>query len=82
MTEAWHWPGSVLRVWLAGQVMVGRWVSFTVTVKVHRLVRPAPSVTSHTTEVAPFGKGEPLGRLGGTGAALAPGQLSEYVGVG
>ena len=53
-------PASVPLVWLAGQVMVGNCVSFTVTVKVQRFVRPAASVACQTTEVVPFGKAVPL----------------------
>ena len=41
MATALHWFGSVFRLWLLGQEMVGNCVSFTVTRKVQVLVKPA-----------------------------------------
>ena len=42
---------------LGGQVIVGGWVSFTVTVKVH----DGPVLEVQVTVVVPFGKNEPDG---------------------
>ena len=39
--------------------MLGAWVSFTVTVVVHWLELPEPSVAVHDTVVGPSGKVEP-----------------------
>ena len=63
MTVAVQAFASVLRVWLAGQVMVGAWLSLTVTVKEQVAVLDvgvAASAAFHTTVVCPFGKTEPL----------------------
>ena len=40
-------------------MMLGAWVSFTVTVVVHWLELPEPSVAVHDTVVGPSGKVEP-----------------------
>ena len=45
---------------LAGQVMVGNWVSFTVTVNWQVDVAPAPSVALRAMVVVPTGKVAPL----------------------
>jgi hypothetical protein len=62
----------------AGQVIDGAWVSLTVTVKVQVPVFAEASVAVHVTVVVPFGNVEPEA---GTHATVAPGQLSEAVGV-
>ena len=64
----------------AGQVTVGACVSCTVTEKVHvpsGLFGDA-SLAVHVTVVVPTGKVEPLA---GTQTTVAPGQLSDAVGV-
>lgn len=50
-----HTSWGVIAVKLAGQVITGAWVSFTVTVNVH--IEPLDVVT--VTVVVPFGKKEP-----------------------
>jgi hypothetical protein len=62
----------------AGQVTVGAWVSFTVTENEHVPVFDDASVAVHVTVVVPTGKVEPDA---GEHATVAPGQLSEAVGV-
>ena len=63
-----------------GQLTVGNWLSFTVTVNEQVLLRPTASVAFQITVVAPLGKAEPLGRpLVRT--TEPPAQLSQYVGV-
>ena len=54
-TTAPHWPGELLVVMLAGQVIVGGWVSLTVMV--NEQVAPDPSDTF--TAVVPTGKKDP-----------------------
>jgi hypothetical protein len=44
---------------LAGQLIVGGCVSFTVTVKLQLLELPEASVTEQLTVVVPFGKLDP-----------------------
>ena len=76
VTVATHWPGLVLRVICPGQVIAGACPSFTVTVKVQRWVRPAPSVACQMTEVTPLANVEPL-RPPLMWSRPAPVQLSE-----
>jgi hypothetical protein len=59
----------------AGQLATGGWVSFTVTVKLHDAVLPAPSTAVQVTIVVPNENVEPLA---GTQEAVAP-QLSVTV---
>ena len=70
---------SVVLVWLDGQLMVGRSLSLTVIVNVHRVVRPTASMACQVTELTPLSKTVPLA------PPLikdcdTPGQLSEDVG--
>jgi hypothetical protein len=58
VTTAPHWLGSFDLVMFAGQVMVGGWVSLTVTVNVHVAVLPEASATVQVTVVVPLGKNE------------------------
>src|ERR1044071_9834957 len=44
-----HWPGAVLTVIGPGQLIVGGWLSTTVTLKVQFEVLPLASVAVHTT---------------------------------
>jgi hypothetical protein len=78
VTSALHTPGSVFCVMLAGQEMVGFWVSFTVSVKSHVAVLLELSVAVQVTVVVPFGKADPLA---GEHISLTPGQLSVPVAV-
>ena len=79
VTTAVHTFGSVLFVIFAGQApIVGAWVSLTVTVKLHMAVLADESVAVQVTVVTPFWKVEPAA---GVHIAVAPGQLSEGVGV-
>src|SRR6266852_3334803 len=57
----------------SGQVILGAWVSLTVTVKLQMLVLPELSVAVLTTVVEPLAKVDPLA---GTLTTLTPGQLS------
>jgi len=67
-------PGlAAAAVMLAGQVIVGAWVSTTVTVNMHELWLPDVSVAVAVTVVVPFGKALPEGGLLTT---TTPGQLS------
>ena len=59
------------------QVMVGFWVSLTVTVKLQVLVRPTASVAVEVTVVVPFGKVDP--EAGVELMVTVPGQLSVAV---
>jgi hypothetical protein len=59
-------------------VIVGFWLSVTVTVNVQAAVLFEASVAVQVTVVTPFWKVEPEA---GTQAAVAPGQLSVGVGV-
>jgi hypothetical protein len=63
----------------AGQLIEGAWVSLTVTVNVHELLLPAPSLTLQLTVVTPFGNVEPDAGLQLT--APTPSQLSLADGV-
>jgi hypothetical protein len=67
-----HTPGSVVLVTLAGQVMLGACVSFTVTVNVQEAVLPAASVAVEVTEVVPTGNTLPLAGTDTIGTAIAP----------
>ena len=62
----------------AGHVTEGACVSWIVTVNEHDPVFADASVAVHVTVVAPTGNVEPDA---GTHATVAPGQLSEAVGV-
>ena len=64
----------------AGQVIVGGWVSFTVTVNVQPDVLPEESATIQVTVVVPTGKKEP--ETGEQPGVPTPGQLSLTVGAG
>jgi hypothetical protein len=66
--------------WLAGQVMVGFWLSLTITVKVQVVVcgGVAVSLAVQVTVVTPFWKVLPDA---GVQLAVAPAQLSLGVGV-
>jgi hypothetical protein len=56
-------PGSkVTTVWFAGQVILGGWVSLTVTVN----AQLGPAVVVHITVVVPFGKNDPEAGLQAT----------------
>jgi hypothetical protein len=46
---------------LLGQVIVGAWVSVTVTVKLQVAVKPAASVTLKVFVVVPIGNNDPEG---------------------
>ena len=72
-TNAPHWPGELLTVMLAGQVMVGAWVSFTRTT--NEQVPPPGSVA--TTVVLPMGKKEPE-----AGEVVTGPQAPDVVGAG
>src|SRR5207245_787320 len=72
-TLALHRLGSALTVTVAGQLMVGDWVSVTVTENVQLELLPDASVAVHTTLVVPFGK---LNPDTGTHRMLPPAQLS------
>src|SRR4029453_11737547 len=56
LTTAPQVPASLLTVMFAGQLIDGGVVSFTVTLKLHVAVSPAPSVTSNVLTVVPTGK--------------------------
>ena len=56
-------PGAAFTVRLAGQAMVGDWVSPTVTVKVQVLLLPLLSRAVLVTVVTPRGKAKPLAGL-------------------
>ena len=77
LTVAKQTPGSVLTTIAAGQVIVGSWVSLTVTVKVHVEVRPEASVAVYVTGAVPIGKLDP-GRI--VAVKVTPEQLSLAVG--
>jgi len=79
VTTAEQKPESVFLVRLAGQAMLGNWLSFTVTVKPQD-AEFTPSLTCHDTSVTPFGKAEPeASPLVRVSIELL--QLSENVGV-
>jgi len=76
-TTAVHKPESVFWVRLSGQVILGAWVSFTVTVKLQVAVLPLASVAVAVTVVAPTPNTAPE-----AGLLLMPNeQLSLPVGV-
>jgi len=77
LTTAEQEFGSFGTEMFAGQLATGGWVSFTVTVKLHDAVLPAPSIAVQVTVVLPREKVEPLA---GTQAMVAP-QLSVAVDV-
>ena len=57
-----HKPGAVLTTMFDGQLIVGSWLSTTVTVKLQVLVFPLVSVTTNVFVVMPVGKADPLAR--------------------
>jgi hypothetical protein len=71
----------VLTVLLAGQLMVGFWLSVTVTVKLQVAVFPSESVAVHVTVVVPFVKVEPEAGLQLV-VTVAPEQVADAVGAG
>jgi hypothetical protein len=71
-----HWPGAVLVLMLAGQVMLGGAVSFTVTVKLQLATLPAASVAVQVTVFVPLKKTLPLV---GVQLTVTPEQLSVAV---
>src|SRR5436309_6102895 len=71
-----HWPGSLLTTTAAGALMVGFWVSLTVTSWLAVAVLPLASVTVQVTVVAPVAKW-----VGALLVTLAPAQLSAVLGV-
>lgn len=77
VTRAAHWFASLDLVMPAGQVMLGGWLSVTVTVKLQLAVRPTASVAVQFTVVEPRPKCE---LEAGVQVAVAPGQLSLTVG--
>ena len=66
------------RVWFAGQLMLGNWVSLIVTVNEQADVLLLASLTVQATVVVPFGKAVP--ETGMQTGAPRPGQLSETTG--
>ena len=80
VATAVHKSGAVFRAMLLGQVILGAWLSFTVTRKVQVLLLPAASVAFSVSVVMPFGKGWPLANPL-TMATDPPAQLSVNVGV-
>lgn len=80
-TRAVHWPASAGRLMLPEQAIVGAWLSVTVTVKEHDVLKPPASTARKDTVVeAPEGNTVPL--LGpAVWVAVAPPQLSVAVGV-
>jgi hypothetical protein len=77
-TTCVHAPGAVLVTMSLGQVMIGGWVSFTTTEKLHVALFPATSVAVQFTVFVPRAKTLPLVGLQLT---LTPGQLSVAVAV-
>jgi hypothetical protein len=71
-----HWPELVLTVTLAGHVIDGAWLSWTVTVKLQVAVLPDPSVTLNVFVVTPTGNAAPLGSPA-VCVSIGPVQLSE-----
>ena len=65
-TVAEFWPKGAVTIALLGQVIVGRSVSLTVTVKLQVLVLPLASVAVPMTVVTPFENVEPEGGLNTT----------------
>ena len=80
VTLAAQSPGAALVVIFAGQVIVGSWLSTTVTVKEQVVEAPFAAVTLKVLVVTPTGKDAPLGAPV-TRLNVAPGQLSAIVGV-
>ena len=78
VTTLEHWPAVFPCVMFAGHVTVGACVSCTVTVNEHDPVFAEASVAVHVTVVVPTANVEPDA---GTHDTVAPGQLSEAVGV-
>jgi len=74
-----HKPEVLFTVILVGQVIVGGWLSPTVTVKLQVLVFPVASVTLKVFVVTPKGKVAPLANPE-ICVVVAPGQLSVPVG--
>ena len=72
-----HRPGLALTAIFPGQMIVGGWLSRTVTVNVQLLVLPLASVAVEATVVVPRGKDEPLG--GALTTTGVPAQLSVAV---
>jgi len=77
VTAAEHADGAFGTVMLAGQVIEGACVSFTVTVNEQPAELPAASFTVQFTVVEPFGNVEPDG--GAQAGVPAPAQLSDAV---
>src|SRR5687767_531656 len=78
-TVAEHNPGVLPTVIFIGQVIVGAWVSLTVTEKLQVAWLPPTSVAVQVTWVVPTGKNEPED---GEQVAVAPGVLSLTCGFG
>ena len=74
--DAVHSPKSAFTLTAAGAVIVGFWLSTTVTVCTAVAVFPNPSVTVHVTVVVPTGKKD-----GASFVMEATKQLSEVTGV-
>lgn len=74
-----HWPGSLFKVMLMGQVMVGGSLSSTITAKVQEDTLSEASVAVQVTVVVPRGKVDPGG---GSQEKVTPGQLSVAMGGG
>jgi hypothetical protein len=75
-----HNPEPAFTERLAGQVMLGFWLSDTVTLKVHWAVAPSASVATKVLVVTPRGKELPLAKPV-VRTVLTPGQLSVSEGV-
>ena len=73
LTTAVILPGSAGLVMSGSWVMVGFWVSFTVTLKLMLATLPEASLAEQFTVVMPTGKTEPEA---GVQLKVAPGQLS------
>jgi len=71
-----HRPGEAITVTNAGQVMVGGWVSLTITVCGQVTLLPCVSVTVQITVLVPTGK-----RAGALLVIVTGPQLSDAVGV-
>jgi hypothetical protein len=80
VTIALHKPFVLLTDMLAGQLMVGNWLSLTVTLKLHVVVLAEASVTLKVLMVVPTGKEEPLANPA-ICVVTAPAQLSVPTGV-
>ena len=75
MTTAAQVLGLAFTLMLAGQVMVGAWLSTTVTVKEQVAVTALEAVTTNVLVVTPTGKLAPDARPT-VWVVVAPGQLS------